>query len=203
MKKVAIIEDHPMVTTGLKSIVQKVWRDAAISIFDTIEDLENHHQSDNGFELIIADIHLGEMNILERLILLQIDLKPVQIVLYTSSQPWEIGVTKEQFPFFGYVLKSANLNMIVSCLEALETEEQFLQNDLIWKNPLISSNEQIIMTKREREILLFIKSGKTNKEIGDLLFLSELTIKSHRQNMMRKFESKNVAELIAKTAHMF
>ncbi len=202
MKNIAIIEDHPMVTSGLQSIVLNIWKNAEISIFDKIEDLENHQQSENCFELIIADIHLGEFNILERLILLQIDFKPVKVILYTSSQPWEIGVSQEQFPFFGYVLKSADLKMIAACFQALTTENHFFQDNLNWKNPFISSNAQVIVTKREREILILIKSGKTNKEIGDLLFLSELTIKSHRQNMMRKFECKNVAELIAKTSHI-
>jgi DNA-binding CsgD family transcriptional regulator len=57
----------------------------------------------------------------------------------------------------------------------------------------------IVLTKREQEILHLIKLGKTSKEIADMLFLSELTVKSHRQNMMRKFDVKNVVELLDRT----
>ena len=56
----------------------------------------------------------------------------------------------------------------------------------------------MILTSREKEIVAFLKNGKQNKEIAELLFLSEFTVKTHRQNIMRKLEVRNVAELIKK-----
>lgn len=204
MKKVALIEDHPLMTSGMKSMIQSIWKEVPVVTFDKIELLEKHLQQDQELAYIIADVHLGDLNILERLMLLQIENKRYHIILYTSSHPWELGLDKNNFPFFGYIQKGSDLQTLINCLHAIEENysSPFFQEDLIWANPHIKQSEQTLVTKREREILLLIKGGKTNKEIGDILFLSELTIKSHRQNMMRKFECKNVAELIAKTVNI-
>jgi DNA-binding NarL/FixJ family response regulator len=43
-----------------------------------------------------------------------------------------------------------------------------------------------------------IKKGKTTREIAETLILSELTIKSHRQNMLKKFKAHNMVDLLMK-----
>lgn len=88
---------------------------------------------------------------------------------------------------------------MTECLTQIEQCKKFLQYDLIWEKNIDETSETIILTKREKEILQLIKLGKTSKEIAALLFLSDLTVKSHRQNMMRKFDVKNVVELMSKT----
>jgi DNA-binding CsgD family transcriptional regulator len=65
-------------------------------------------------------------------------------------------------------------------------------------HPNAPGMNKVILTYREKEIVAFLKLGKQNKEIAELLFLSEFTIKTHRQNIMRKLEVRNVAELIKK-----
>lgn len=54
-----------------------------------------------------------------------------------------------------------------------------------------------ILTKREIEILLHMGDGLSSKQIADKLWLSENTVMNHRKNMLRKTNTKNVAELIA------
>ncbi len=57
-------------------------------------------------------------------------------------------------------------------------------------------------TKREEEILLLLRQGMTSREIADLFFVSEHTVKNHRKNMMRKAGVSNVIELLNRTAHL-
>ena len=54
-----------------------------------------------------------------------------------------------------------------------------------------------IFTKREKEVLQLIIQGKTSNDIAGLLFISPLTVTSHRNNMMEKTDTKNTAGLIA------
>jgi DNA-binding CsgD family transcriptional regulator len=50
--------------------------------------------------------------------------------------------------------------------------------------------------KREKEIIQFIALGKTNKEVGEIMCISELTVKTHRKNIKQKLNIKSTAELI-------
>lgn len=52
------------------------------------------------------------------------------------------------------------------------------------------------LTIREREVMQLVSAGQTNKEIGTILGLSEVTVKIHRSHMMQKMQASSVAELV-------
>mgnify|MGYP006291288169 CR=1 FL=1 len=52
------------------------------------------------------------------------------------------------------------------------------------------------LTRREKQILQHIASGKTNQDIADMLCISKYTVKTHRQNIIKKLETSKLADLI-------
>jgi DNA-binding CsgD family transcriptional regulator len=52
------------------------------------------------------------------------------------------------------------------------------------------------LTRREKEVLDLIAEGLTNQQIADKIFVSPLTVDSHRKNLLAKFGVKNTAALI-------
>jgi FixJ family two-component response regulator len=52
------------------------------------------------------------------------------------------------------------------------------------------------LSRREREILWMVASGRLNKQAGGELGISEITVKAHRGRMMRKMQASSVAELV-------
>jgi two-component system nitrate/nitrite response regulator NarL len=60
------------------------------------------------------------------------------------------------------------------------------------KHPL---SEEMLITKREKEILSLLLSGKGNKEIAEVLDISKRTAEVHRFNLMKKLQVKNLIEL--------
>ncbi|NPA67676.1 MAG: response regulator transcription factor, partial [Chlorobi bacterium] len=53
-----------------------------------------------------------------------------------------------------------------------------------------------ILTAREIEVLKLIAEGKSNKEIADLLFISQRTAEKHKSNILIKLEMKSVVDLV-------
>jgi DNA-binding NarL/FixJ family response regulator len=199
MNKVGIIEDHPIVANGVKGMVHLIWEECLVQIFTSFPKIEDELLEIAQCDIVIADIHLKDEHILDDLILLQIQNPEQKIVLYTSSHPWELGLQKEDFPFWGYVQKNSDLQTLTECLTSVKQKRKHFESELIWEKTLTDPESVIVLTKREQEILHLIKLGKTSKDIAEMLFLSELTVKSHRQNMMRKFDVKNVVELLDRT----
>jgi FixJ family two-component response regulator len=58
------------------------------------------------------------------------------------------------------------------------------------------------LTPREREVFDLVVRGKLNKQIGYELGTSERTVKAHRHNIMQKFETKSLAELVSIAEHL-
>jgi DNA-binding CsgD family transcriptional regulator len=60
------------------------------------------------------------------------------------------------------------------------------------------STPKIELTSREREVLELLSVGYNSKEIGEKIFISSNTVEYHRKQLLRKTNSRNVAELIGK-----
>jgi PAS domain S-box-containing protein len=73
---------------------------------------------------------------------------------------------------------------------------QTKQLKIISKKPVSTTEPEIRLTKREKEVLQLICEGYTNQEIADKLFISQRTVDGHRSNLMDKTYSRNTAELV-------
>jgi FixJ family two-component response regulator len=58
------------------------------------------------------------------------------------------------------------------------------------------------LTRREREIMSLIVTGRLNKQVGCELGISEITVKAHRARMMRKMQARSVIELVTMNARL-
>jgi FixJ family two-component response regulator len=58
------------------------------------------------------------------------------------------------------------------------------------------------LSRREREVMALVVSGLLNKQVGGGLGISEITVKAHRGNVMRKMEAHTFAELVTMAARL-
>jgi DNA-binding CsgD family transcriptional regulator len=87
------------------------------------------------------------------------------------------------------------LNVSIDIDHMKDTQGQIItltKENLQLKNQLMIST----LTKREKEIIRLIARGKTDKEIGKVLFISPATAKTHRNNILRKLNLKNSASVV-------
>jgi FixJ family two-component response regulator len=59
------------------------------------------------------------------------------------------------------------------------------------------------LTSREREVMAHVAAGLMNKQIAHAMGLSEITVKVHRGNVMRKMNARSLAELVSKARDLF
>ena len=86
-------------------------------------------------------------------------------------------------------------NTMVQYIERVD--EKGKQKKLIERNIYYPNEEDTIITKKEKTVIAYISDGLSSKQIADKLKISENTIDNHRQNMLKKTNTKNVAELVA------
>lgn len=96
----------------------------------------------------------------------------------------------EMFRGQTYLPKQLQFSHLTHQKKLDKTDNAYYQRDAF----LIKSK----LTKREVEILKYLTQAKTNKEIADLLYISDQTVGVHRKNIMRKLGVNNAASLINK-----
>lgn len=197
--RTVIVDDHPIVISGIAGLLTELENieivekfESGMALLDFIED----HKVD----LILMDIFLPIINGVD--LCKTIKQKHPKIVIIGMSSQSERSLVMQfiQNGGNGYVLKNASFDEFKDCIyKAIDGEIVFSEEvKTIISQPLSEDLERIPgLSRRERDIALLLSQGKSTQEIADDLFLSFLTVQTHRRNILQKYKMKNVAELIA------
>jgi DNA-binding CsgD family transcriptional regulator len=113
---------------------------------------------------------------------------------YITSQKsglplYSIGIINEYYPVNG---ETRMLHIIEKYSELDEGHSK----ELVSGNYYYPNLEDTLLTKRETEILKRMSNGLSSRQMAAMMYISENTVLNHRKNIMRKTNTKNVAELI-------
>lgn len=101
----------------------------------------------------------------------------------------------------GYVLKNATQKELKEAIETVIKGMMYLSEDV---SQALRKEEtpDIVLTRREKEILELIAEGMTNIEIAQKLFISATTVDTHRKNLLSKLKAKNTSSLVRIAAQL-
>jgi DNA-binding NarL/FixJ family response regulator len=150
----------------------------------------------NDADIVLLDISLPDQNGMDICNQLLKRKPHLRIIALTNHEQISYLQGMKEAGAKGYLLKNASIQKISEAIEMVMTgSESWLGNKNI-KDSFGSQNE-MLLTRREIEVLRLIAAGMTNQEIADKLFVSASTIDSHRKNLITKLQVKNTAALIA------
>ena len=200
---IAIVDDHPVVIEGLQRILLESFTIKEILEYNSGEDiLAFLSVTKNIIDVVLLDITLPGKNGIEICSAIKKTAPHVNVIGFSNHAQRSIVMQMLQNGASGYILKNAMASELTACIkEVIEGKISFSKEIItIMAQPSQSSFKTITrLTKREKEILKMIADGKTSTDIGEKLFISAVTVETHRRNLMQKLEVKNVAALI-KTA---
>ncbi len=192
--KIFIVDDHYMVIEGIRSILQNEkgieWTGHATNAASCLAFLQQHLP-----DVILMDINLPDRSGID----LCKDVKekyPSVFVIGLSTFNQQSFIQKMmENGASGYVLKNATKDELMEAVETVLKGQVYLSDDVSQLLRKQDDNE-IVLTRREKEVLELIAGGMTNNEIGEKLFISPSTVDTHRKNLLAKFEARNTASLI-------
>lgn len=196
--KLAVVDDHPIVIQGIVSLINNLENMHVVGSFQMgsalISFLNNHE-----IDIVLLDIMLPDGNGIE--LCAQVKKISPKTVVIAISNHTERSIIMQilQNGASGYILKNASVEELKNGIEtALRGELAFSREviEIIAKPSVNDLKGRPKFTKREKQILQLIAQGKTTAGIADELFLSPLTVETHRRNMMQKLAVKNSIELI-------
>lgn len=195
---IAIVDDHPIVIEGLSNLLREIDFIEVKATFNNGNSILEYQGLKN-IDVILLDVFLSDSNGID--VCLKLKRKyPALIILAMSSQSERsIIMQMLQNGANGFLLKSASLTEFKNCiLEATEGKKTFCNQvkEIIDKVSINDIKNIPRLTLREKEVLLLLRDGKSTQEISDILHLSFLTIQTHRRNLLNKYQSKNVVELL-------
>lgn len=195
---VVIVDDHPIVTQGIETILAKEKDLVIAGSFNNGADFLLFLKS-NDVDVVLLDISLPDINGIDLCLKIK-KINPNICVLALSNHAERTLIMQMiQNGASGYMLKNASVDELKKCIKAGLNGDIAFSNevrDIIAKPSINELKDRPKITQREKQILRLIAEGKTTIAIAEDLFLSPLTVETHRKNLMQKVNAKNSLELI-------
>lgn len=208
MIKVLIVDDHEMVRLGISTYLS-VQPDMSV-----IAEAENGKEGvEKALELhpdaILMDVVMPEMDGIEATKEILKQWPQAKIIILTSFIDDEKVYPAIEAGAASYILKTSTAAEIAKTIRATANGESVLEPEVTTKmmNRMSQRNQPQLyedLTAREREVLLLIAQGKSNKEIADELFITLKTVKTHVSNILSKLqvEDRTQAAIYAFQHHL-
>lgn len=197
--KILIADDHRVFIDGMTALLQSV---NGIKVIGDAENGELLVEKAGSLkpDVILMDVQMPVKDGIQATKEIHQHFPDIKIIALTMHN--ESGVIKKMLEVgaAGYVLKTIDKAELIEVIKKVASGQKHfsaevtsrLMNDFSVKQ---APSPLDTLTKREKEILSLIAQGLTDKEIAEKVFLSPLTIITHRKNILSKLGLKNKVEI--------
>lgn len=201
--KVLIADDHCMFLRGIESILAE---DETLQVVGKAQNGKEAYELTKEFapDVILMDVNMPHMDGVQALKMITQEMPKVKVLMLTTDEHGEQLIEALRYGAKGYLLKNLLPNELLTFIHMANRGESVVYGHMIGKfigsipNMENTKMQKVeipknvnILTRREREILLKVIKGMTNREIAEALLISENTVKNHLRNIMEKLQMNN------------
>lgn len=199
--KVIVADDHPVARQGIISVLSEL---PNVDIIGEAADGESAVKLVESLkpDLLISDISMSGISGIELTRIISSKFPSTRVLILSMHSDQEYIQMSFESGASGYLPKNSDEKELAEAIRMIHGGQKYitaevsflLAQSMISKKP----HEQYHLTSREQEILNKLVDGMSNKQIAAELFVSIRTVDTHRTNIMKKLDVKNVAELVNK-----
>ena len=194
--KIIIVDDHQLFRNGLRFILNEIQN------VQVVGEASNGQEFLGLLEFVVPDLVLMDINmpVMNGVTASKIALEKypqLNILVLSMYGDTEYYNTMIDIGVKGFILKDIDNKELGDAIIKVISGGTYFSQDLLLN--LIKSktfNENIVLTKREKEVLELICKGYSNQQISDQLFISQRTVERHRSSLLLKTDSKNSISLV-------
>ena len=198
--RILLADDHPLVRRGIGSLLSR--RRELMVVGEAADGREALAKARQLLpDLVLLDIDMPHLSGLTVAATLRKELPQVKVLVLSMHQHAEYVLRILQSGAHGYVLKNSPIEQLVNAIETVNRGESFFNPEVarVALSQFAGANgagqELGKLTAREREVLVHIAKGCSNKEIAQMLNVGVRTIETHRERIMRKLDIHSIAGL--------
>lgn len=202
--RLMLVDDHEVVRLGLKSLIQRFPKINVVAEAGSEEEAITEAVRVKP-DVILMDIRLDGGSGIDATKKIKSQLDHTHVIMLTSYADQELLFDAIRAGAAGYVLKQVDTGELIRTIEAVSKGESILDPALtpaLFKAVRTSLEKEEAaafdeLTKQEVQVLALMMEGKTNKQIGEEMFLSYGTVRNYASNILSKLQVANRSEATA------
>lgn len=204
--KIILVDDEILFRKGISFLLG---RETNINIIfeasngeELISFLQNN--KNNHPDIIIMDLKMPGINGVEATKIIRKEFPELKIIALTSYDSKSFVANMIDVGAVSYLIKNATPQQLITTINEVAEKGfyytdyvmKIIQDDVLTAKKTKSTLDNNFLTAREVEVLKLICSQKSTAEMAEKLFISPRTVEGHRNNLLLKTESRNIAGLV-------
>lgn len=202
MTKVILADDHQLFIEGVRTVLAEVNDLAVIATVNDGEALMKKIQTDE-VDVVLLDLNMPKLDGLKCLKEIKATKPAVKVLVLTNYNQPELIDEVRKLKADGFIVKNSSASELRDAVVKIIAGEKLFNEGQ--KSPVLDETSYFFddflkkfkLTRREVDIIRLVCRELSSKQIAAELHLSEFTVSTHRKNIQRKLNIKNVAGLVA------
>lgn len=204
--KIMLVDDEELFRKGIAFMLAREKDFLIISEASNGKELLDYLTTTNKLpDIIIMDLKMPEINGIEATKIIQSKFPYIKIIALSSYNTKSFIANMIEIGASSYIVKNATPNEMIMTIREVALKGFYYNEDVlkVIQEDIVNGNKKKIsildneyLTLREKEVLECICKQMSTVEISEKLFISPRTVEGHRNSLLLKTESKNVAGLV-------
>jgi len=198
MLRVIIVDDHPVVRRGLKQIINAEQNMQVVGEAETAREAIRVIRQ-TACDAVVLDINLPDISGLAVLTQLKSEHPPLPVLIMSIHDEEQYALRVLKAGASGYLTKSSIPEDLITAIRKIAAGGKYISPSLAERLASeFSSQEESLheqLSNREFQIMCMIATGKSLKEIGEALFISDKTVSSYRSRILGKIRMSTNSDL--------
>lgn len=196
--RLLIVDDHAVVRKGLAMVLRL---EPGLEVVGEAENGRAGLRAAQSLDpdIVLVDLIMPEMDGQEMALALRKSMPHIKIMMVTGTEVDDRVYDLLAAGIEGYVLKNIEPGELVRAIQSVMRGETYLHPEVMKKVVSVIKPQSIpavSLTPREREVLKWMASAYTYKQIAHQLCVAEETIRSHAKNILEKLDQPNRAQAV-------
>ena len=192
--RVLCVDDHPLMREGITTMIRHEPDMVVVAESSTGQEALQSFRKFSP-DITLMDLRLPDMNGIDALVAIRSEAPKARVIMLTTFEGDAEIRRALQAGAQGYVLKSMPPRKLVEIIRKVHAGVKCIPTEIAAQ--LAEHMGEEVLTKREIEVLQRVADGKRNREIAELLFISEETVKGHVKHIIEKLGAKDRTEAVS------
>jgi RNA polymerase sigma factor (sigma-70 family) len=190
--RILVADDHMIMRMGLVTAASDQ------ADMEVVADVESGEEAIEAYrtlrpDVVVLDLRMPGLGGLDTIRQLRREFPEAKIIVFSNYARSEEVYQARKAGASGFVVKDMKLERLIEAIRVVHSGSRYIPPELA-----VRMSERLLtqLSDREKEVLTLIANGKSNKEIGHLLGVTEGTVKVHVTNILSKLEVNARTEAI-------
>jgi DNA-binding NarL/FixJ family response regulator len=192
--RILLVEDQTLMRQGLKTILDL---EPGLRVIGEATDGESglRQALELRPDVVLMDVQMPRLNGVEATAQLCRQWPEAKVIILTTFDRDDYVYQGVRAGAMGYLLKDAPAHQLIETIRRVNAGEAFIQPEIASRalremmRPSSSTIESL--SEREREVLVLLAQGASNRDMAEKLFITEGTVKNHVSNILAKLQAEN------------